>query len=176
MNQKDGSKYLNIVMFEPEIPQNTGNVARLCACTNAKLYLIGRLGFSMNDKYLKRSGLDYWDKVEIEHIIDFEEFENMFAKNCSTSIDDENSENASGPRFYFFTTKTDKVYTDVQFKEGDFLIFGPETRGLPEEILAKYNKNCVTIPMNDGTRSLNLSNSIAIGAYEAIRQLGGIRP
>lgn len=183
MKQNDGSKYLNIVMFEPEIPQNTGNVARLCACTNAKLYLIGRLGFSMNDKYLKRSGLDYWDKVEIEHIIDFEEFENMFApklpegtlKNSAENPDKNSEEYLAIPRFHFFTTKTDKVYTDVQFKEGDFLIFGPETRGLPEEILAKYNKNCVTIPMNKNTRSLNLSNSIAIGAYEAIRQFGGIK-
>lgn len=100
MNTKDGSKYLNIVMFEPEIPQNTGNVARLCACTNAKLYLIGRLGFSMSDKYLKRSGLDYWDKLEIEHIIDFEEFENMFPE-----IDNR-------CRFHLFTTKTDKLYTE----------------------------------------------------------------
>ena len=163
MNTKDGSKYLNIVMFEPEIPQNTGNLARLCACTNAKLYLIGRLGFSMSDKYLKRSGLDYWDKLEIEHIIDFEEFENMFPE-----IDNR-------CRFHLFTTKTDKLYTDVQYKEGDFLIFGPETRGLPETILQKYNKNCTTIPMNKMTRSLNLSNSIAIGVYEAIRQFGGIK-
>ncbi len=170
MNRNDGSKYLNIVMYEPEIPQNTGNVARLCACTNAKLYLIGRLGFSMNNKYLKRSGLDYWDKVEIEHIIDFEEFENMFApKGKEGSFDEAKS------RFHFFTTKTDRVYTDVQFQEGDFLIFGPETRGLPDEILKKYNKNCTTIPMNKNTRSLNLSNSVAIGAYEAIRQFGGIK-
>ena len=168
MNRNDGSKYLNIVMFEPEIPQNTGNVARLCACCNAKLYLIGRLGFSLNDKYLKRSGLDYWDKVEIEHIIDFEEFENMFTDKNGTPEE-------LHPRLHFLTTKTDKIYTDVQFKEGDFLIFGPETRGLPEEILTKYNKNCVTIPMNENTRSLNLSNSIAIGAYEAIRQFGGIK-
>lgn len=162
MNRNNGSKYLNIVMFEPEIPQNTGNIARLCACTNAKLYLIGRLGFSLNDKHLKRSGLDYWDKLEVEHIIDFEEFENMFAKN-------------DGFGFHFFTTKINKNYTDVQFNEGDFLIFGPETRGLPAEILEKYNKNCVTIPMNENTRSLNLSNSVAIGAYEAIRQFGGIK-
>jgi len=170
MSKNDGSKYLNIVMYEPEIPQNTGNVARLCACCNAKLYLIGRLGFSMNDKYLKRSGLDYWDKVEIEHIIDFEEFENMFApKNKETGLTEPKS------RFHFFTTKTDRVYTDVRFQEGDFLIFGPETRGLPDEILKKYNRNCVTIPMNENTRSLNLSNSVAIGAYEAIRQFGGIK-
>ena len=153
------SKYLNIVMFETEIPQNTGNVARLCACCNAKLYLIGRLGFSMSDKYLKRSGLDYWDKLEIEHILDFEEFEKKFPKE----------------KFHFFTTKTDKKYTDVQYSEGDFLIFGPETRGLPEDLLERYNNNCVTIPMNQNTRSLNLSNSIAIGAYEAIRQFGGIK-
>lgn len=155
--------YLNIVMFEPEIPQNTGNVARLCACTNAKLYLIGRLGFSMSDKYLKRSGLDYWDKLEIEHIIDFEEFENMF------------QEGEFLKKVHLFTTKTDKKYTDVSYEEGDFLVFGPETRGLPETILNKYNNNCVTIPMNRDTRSLNLSNSVAIGAYEAIRQFGGIK-
>lgn len=157
------ASYLNIVMFEPEIPQNTGNVARLCACTNAKLWLIGRLGFSMSDKYLKRSGLDYWDKLEIEHIIDFEEFENMF------------SQDEIARRVYFFTTKAQKNYTDVQYNEGDFIVFGPETRGLPEDILNKYNNNCVTIPMNAGTRSLNLSNSIAIGAYETIRQFGGIK-
>ncbi len=155
--------YLNIVMFEPEIPQNTGNVARLCACTGAKLWLIGRLGFSMSDKYLKRSGLDYWDKLEIEHIIDFEEFENMF------------SEGEFIKKVHLFTTKSQKLYTDVKYNEGDFLIFGPETRGLPEDILNKYNNNCVTIPMNSGTRSLNLSNSIAVGAYEAIRQFGGIK-
>lgn len=151
---------INIVMFEPEIPQNTGNVARLCACTGAKLYLIGRLGFSMSDKYMKRSGLDYWEKVQIEHIIDFEEFENMF------------KEGEFEKRVHLFTTKCDKLYTDVKYSKGDFLVYGPETRGLPEEILKKYSKNCVTIPMVKETRSLNLSNSVAIGAYEAIRQFG----
>jgi len=157
------SKYLNIVMFEPEIPQNTGNAARLCACTGAKLFLIGRLGFSMSDKYLKRSGLDYWDKVEIEHIIDFEEFENMFDMEKHPE------------KFHLFTTKSKNIYTNVQYNEGDFLIFGPETRGLPEPLLNKYNKSCTTIPMNENTRSLNLSNSIAVGAYEMIRQLGGLK-
>lgn len=155
--------YLNIVMYEPEIPQNTGNAARLCACCGAKLFLIGRLGFSLGNKYLKRSGLDYWDKLEIEHILDFEEFENMF----------------SGDEFikkvHLFTTKTDRKYSGIKYNEGDFLVFGPETRGLPESILNKYNENCVTIPMRENTRSLNLSNSIAIGAYEAIRQFGGIK-
>ena len=117
----------------------------------------------MSDKYLKRSGLDYWDKLDIEHIIDFEEFENMFDIEKNPA------------KIHLFTTKTDKFYTDVQYNEGDFLIFGPETRGLPENILNKYNNSCVTIPMNKDTRSLNLSNSVAIGAYEAIRQLGGIK-
>lgn len=150
--------YLNIVMVEPEIPQNTGNVARLCACVGAKLFLCGRLGFSMSNKYLKRSGLDYWDKVEVEHIISFDELIKNFPKN-------ENN-------YYFFTTKAEKLYTDIKYQRGDFLVFGPETRGLSDDILKKYEKNLVTIPMRKETRSLNLSNSIAIGAYEAVRQFG----
>lgn len=154
-------KYLNIVLYEPEIPQNTGNIARLCACLGAKLFLIGRLGFNITDKHLKRSGLDYWDKVEIEKITDFEEFERLFPF-------DKNP-------YYLFTTKTTKKYTDVQFEEGAFLIFGPETRGIPEDILKKYEKSNVTIPMKQTLRSLNLSNSVAIGAYEAVRQFGGIK-
>ena len=150
--------YLNIVMVEPEIPQNTGNVARLCACVRAKLFLCGRLGFSMSNKYLKRSGLDYWDKVEIEHIISFDELTKNFPQN-------ENN-------YYFFTTKAKKLYTDIKYQRGDFLVFGPETRGLSDDILKKYEKNLVTIPIRKETRSLNLSNSIAIGAYEAVRQFG----
>ena len=150
-------KFLNIVMVEPEIPQNTGNAARLCACCGAKLFLCGRLGFSMSDKYLKRSGLDYWDKVEIEHLVSFEELTKNFPPDSNN--------------YYFFTTKGKKLYTDTEFKDGDFIVFGPETRGLDDEILNKYKDNLVTIPMRDETRSLNLSNSSAIGAYEAIRQL-----
>lgn len=153
-------KYINIVMVEPEIPQNTGNVARLCACCGAKLFLCGRLGFSMSSKYLKRSGLDYWDKVEIEHVVSFDELLKNFPQ-------EENN-------YYFFTTKTDKKYTDINFEKGDFLVYGPETRGLSNEILEKFSQNLTTIPMRDETRSLNLSNSIAIGVYEAIRQFGEI--
>ncbi len=153
-------KYINIVLYEPEIPQNTGNIARLCACIGAKLFLIGRLGFNITDRHLKRSGLDYWDKVEIEKISSFEEFLKMFPM-------EENP-------IYFFTTKTNKKYTDIKFAKGSFLMFGPETRGIPEDILNKYKENCATIPMREETRSLNLSNSVAIGAYEAIRQFGGI--
>ena len=146
---------LNVVLYEPEIPQNTGNIARLCACTGAKLYLIGRLGFSMSEKHLKRSGLDYWDMVEIEHLNSFEELK----------------ERAIGHNIYYFTTKTDKLYTSVEYKEGDFLMFGPETRGLPGEIREYGKDNCVTLPMIEGARSLNLSNSVAVGVYEAIRQI-----
>lgn len=148
------SNFLNIVLFEPEIPQNTGNIARLCACLGAKLYLIGRLGFSLSDKYTKRAGLDYWDKVEIEHIDTLDE---LIAQN-STS------------RFFYFTTKTKNKYTDIKYSQGDFLVFGPETRGIPENILKKNDNFCVTIPMKKNTRSLNLSNSVAIAAYEAFRQ------
>lgn len=154
-------KYLNIVLYEPEIPQNTGNIARLCACLDAKLFLIGRLGFNITDKHLKRSGLDYWDKVEVEHMVDFETFEKEFPIE-------------SNP-YFLFTTKVEKKYYDVNYPLGSFLIFGPETRGIPEDILKKYNSGCVTIPMKKTLRSLNLSNSVAIGAYEAIRQFGGIQ-
>ena len=145
---------INIVMVEPEIPQNTGNIARLCACLGAKLYLVGRLGFILNDKYLKRAGLDYWDKLDICHVNNLEEL-------ISTNKDS---------NFYYFTTKTDKIYTATNYKKGDFLVFGPETRGIPEDILNKNQNTCVTIPMRKETRSLNLSNSVAIAAYEAYRQ------
>ncbi len=148
------SDFLNIVLYEPEIPQNTGNIARLCACLGAKLYLVGRLGFSLSDKYTKRAGLDYWDKLEIEHV---------------DSLDDLIKDNKSS-NFYYFTTKTTNIYTDFQYSQGDFLVFGPETRGIPEDVLNKNSSFCATIPMKKITRSLNLSNSVAIAAYEAFRQ------
>ncbi|MBR2386633.1 tRNA (cytidine(34)-2'-O)-methyltransferase [bacterium] len=148
------SDFLNIVLYEPEIPQNTGNIARLCACLGAKLYLVGRLGFVLSDKYLKRAGLDYWDKLDIIHINSLDE---LIEKNPDSN-------------FYYFTTKTDKVYTNINYSQGDFLVFGPETRGIPEEILNKNKEACATIPMRKITRSLNLSNSVAIAAYEAFRQ------
>ena len=148
------SDFLNIVLYEPEIPQNTGNIARLCACLGAKLYLVGRLGFVLSDKYLKRAGLDYWDKLDIVHI---------------DALDDLIKENPDS-NFYYFTTKTNQIYTKINYTQGDFLVFGPETRGIPEEILNKNKKTCATIPMRKETRSLNLSNSVAIAAYEAYRQ------
>ncbi len=144
----------NIVLYEPEIPQNTGNIARLCACTGAPLYLVGKLGFSLSDKYMKRAGMDYWQSVDLHRISSMDELFNMFPE----------------ARFFYLTTKSKKKYTDIQFKENDFIVFGPESRGLPPEYVTK--DTAITIPMKEGQRSLNLSNSAAIVAYEIIRQIG----
>lgn len=146
--------HLNIVLYEPEIPQNTGNIARLCACTGASLYLVGKLGFALTDKYTKRAGLDYWDSVDLHKINSMDELFNKF----------------SNANFYYLTTKTKRLYTEIEFKDGDFIVFGPESRGLPAEYVT--SESALTIPMKEGQRSLNLSNSVAIVAYEYIRQLG----
>ena len=148
------SDFLNIVLYEPEIPQNTGNIARLCACLGAKLYLVGRLGFSLSGKYTKRAGLDYWESVDLHKIESMDELFSQFPDG----------------RFFYLTTKSKKKYTDIKFQEGDFIVFGPETRGLPQEYVTK--ETAVTIPMKEGQRSLNLSNSVAITLYEVIRQIG----
>ena len=145
---------INIVLYEPEIPQNTGNIARLCACTGASLYLVGKLGFALTDKYTKRAGLDYWDSVDLHKINTMEE---LFKANPNA-------------KFYYLTTKTTRKYTDIEFKDGDFIVFGPESRGLPAEYVTA--ETALTIPMKEGQRSLNLSNSVAIVAYEIIRQIG----
>lgn len=145
---------INIVLYEPEIPQNTGNIARLCACTGASLYLVGKLGFALTDKYTKRAGLDYWDSVDLHKINSMEELFNRFPDG----------------RFYYLTTKTTRKYTEINFEDGDFIVFGPESRGLPAEYVTA--DTALTIPMKEGQRSLNLSNSVAIVAYEMIRQLG----
>lgn len=145
---------INVVLYEPEIPQNTGNIARLCACCGADLFLVGKLGFSLSDKYTKRAGLDYWDSVNIRKVNTIKELQLEFPDSS----------------FYYLTTKSKKLYTDIKFKDGDFLVFGPESRGLPNEYVT--DKNAVTLPMKDGQRSLNLSNSVAITVYEVIRQNG----
>lgn len=144
----------NIVLFEPEIPQNTGNIARLCACTGANLFLVGKLGFSLSSKYTKRAGLDYWDSVNVQKV---DTLEQLQAENKDAT-------------FYYLTTKTEKSYFDIKFKEGDFLVFGPETRGIPADVLNENKETSITIPMLEGQRSLNLSNSVSIVLYEAIRQ------
>lgn len=148
-------KKFNIVLIEPEIPQNTGNIARLCACTGANLFLVGKLGFSLSDKYTKRAGLDYWESVNVQKVDSLEQLQSEY----------------KDAKFYYLTTKSKKSYFDTQFKEGDFLVFGPETRGIPEDILNQNKETSITIPMLEGQRSLNLSNSVAIVLYEAIRQV-----
>jgi tRNA (cytidine/uridine-2'-O-)-methyltransferase len=152
---KINSKF-NIVLYEPEIPQNTGNIVRLCACTGANLYLVGKLGFSLSDKYLKRAGLDYWDSTNIKQYDNMKDLWNDFPYS----------------RFFYMTTKSKQLYTNFEFMDGDFFVFGPETRGLPEDLLREKSDTAITIPMADGQRSLNLSNSVAIVVYEAIRQNG----
>ena len=149
---------INIVMVEPEIPQNTGNIARTCSITGAKLHLVKPLGFEITDKYLKRAGLDYWDKLEIE------EHESL-----NNFLDKYKPENNN---MYFVTTKGENCYSENNYSEkGEiFLLFGKETKGLPEELLKKYIDKTIRIPMRAGLRSLNLSNSVAIVAYEVLRQ------
>lgn len=145
---------MHIVLVEPEIPGNTGNIARLCAATNSELHLVKPLGFSIEDKYLKRAGLDYWNLVKV-HI--HENFAEVL-------------ERYKGHNFYYNTTKADKSYTDIEYGADDLLVFGKETAGLPEKLLADNQENCIRIPMVDDARSLNLSNAAAIVVYEALRQ------
>ncbi len=145
---------LNIVLVEPEIPQNTGNIARTCAATGSALHLIKPLGFSIEDRYLKRAGLDYWGGVSVQCYDSFEELRSRFGDAV----------------FFFSTTKAAKSYTEVAYPEDCFLVFGKETAGLPEELLLENSESCIRIPMKSGIRSLNLSNSAAIVIYEALRQ------
>lgn len=157
---KEGIKLkIHVVMVEPEIPQNTGNIARTCAAIGAKLHLVHPLGFSISEKQVKRAGLDYWDKLDIEEHISFDRFLDKYQPEKNN--------------MFFVTTKGKQVYSNVNYNEFDkvFLLFGKETKGLPEEILKKYINNTIRIPMKKDLRSLNLSNAVAILAYEALRQM-----
>lgn len=149
---------LNIVLVEPEIPQNTGNIARTCAATGGKLHLVRPLGFSLEDKYVKRAGLDYWDKLEIEEHDSFHEFLSKYSPEKNN--------------IFFVTTKGKQVYSQEVYKNMDeiFVVFGKETKGLPEDVLKKYINNTIRIPMKPHLRSLNLSNSVSIVVYEILRQ------
>ena len=151
---------LNIVLVEPEIPQNTGNIVRTCAALGAKLHLVYPLGFSISEKQVKRAGLDYWDKLEIEEHESFKKFLEKYKP-------EENN-------MFFVTTKGKHVYSDVDYSNMNevFALFGKETKGLPEDILLKYIDKTIRIPMREGLRSLNLSNSVAIVAYDIFRQAG----
>ena len=147
---------MNIVLYEPEMPANTGNIGRTCVATNTKLHLIEPLGFKLSEKHLVRAGLDYWPKLDVTVYSNFEDF---LAKNL-------------GAKIYMATTNAQHVYTDVQYEPDCYMMFGPESRGIPEEILVKYPETCVRIPMWGDMRSLNLSNSVAIMLYEGLRQNG----
>ena len=149
---------INVVMVEPEIPQNTGNIARTCAATDSKLHLVHPLGFSISDRYLKRAGLDYWDKLEIE------EHDSLKAFLEKYKPEEHN--------MFYASTKAQNCYSDVDFSKFEevFILFGKETKGLPEELLQKYIENTIRIPMKGELRSLNLSNSVAIIVYEVLRQ------
>ncbi len=144
---------LNIVLVEPQIPQNTGNISRTCAVTGAVLHLIKPYGFEISDKHLKRAGLDYWNKLKI---FEYESLDEFFEKN-------------SGP-YYYFTTKGENTYSDVNYENGCYLVFGREDKGLSEKLLSENRKSCVRVPMRNNLRSLNLSNTVAIGCYEVLRQ------
>ena len=145
---------LNIVLVEPEIPQNTGNIARTCAATGARLHIIEPMGFKIDDKKLKRAGLDYWYLLDITYYKNLDDF---FERN-------------EGGNFYYFSTKADKTYSDIEYPDNSYLFFGKETKGLPEKLLYENHDTTVRIPMIDDARSLNLSNSVAIGVYEVLRQ------
>ena len=145
---------LNIVLVEPEIPQNTGNISRTCAATGSRLHIVKPMGFTIDDKKLKRAGLDYWHLVDISYYDSFAQLQEKYPDS----------------RFFYFTTKGRHRHSDVAFQDGDFLVFGKETKGLPEELLMQNEKDCLRIPMFSEARSLNLGNSVAIALYEALRQ------
>ena len=146
-------KKLNIVLVEPQIPQNTGNIARTCAATGARLHLVGPMGFQIDDKKLKRAGLDYWHLLDITY---YDSLEDFFKKNQG--------------QFYYFTTKGQNRYSDIAYPEDAYIVFGREDAGLPEELLSQHPDRCVRLPMIPGARSLNLSNTVAIAVYEVLRQ------
>ena len=148
---------INIVLVEPEIPQNAGNIARTCAVTGSVLHMVRPLGFEVTDKQLKRAGLDYWHYLDIRYYDSIEEVMKKYY---------------NGSNFWFYSTKSKHIHSDVKYKDGDFLVFGKETKGLPEPLLKAHYDECVRIPMMGTLRSLNLSNSVCVGVYEALRQIG----
>lgn len=145
---------LNIVLFEPEIPANTGNIGRTCVATGTRLHLIEPLGFRLNEKSIKRAGMDYWEHLDVTRYINFEDF----------------LEKNPGAKIYMATTKGQHVYSEVNYEPDCYIMFGKESAGIPEEILVKHPDNCIRIPMLGEIRSLNLSNSVAVVLYEALRQ------
>ena len=155
MAESEVIRMLNIVLVEPEIPQNCGNIARTCAATGSRLHLVRPLGFDISEKAVKRAGLDYWHMVEV---IDYENLDDFFARNDVKQM-------------WCLSTKAPRGYTEATFEDGAYLFFGKETRGLPEDFLEAHKESCIRIPMKAEARSLNLSNAVAITVFEALRQL-----
>lgn len=149
---------LNVVLYQPEIPQNTGNIGRTCVAIGAKLWIVRPTLFRLDDRHLRRAGLDYWQYLHWQDVANWEAMETHLVRE----------------RAYFFTKHATQRYTDIDYRRGDFLVFGKETLGMPAELLARYSDRCVSFPMTNYVRSLNLSNCVAAAAYEAVRQWGGI--
>ena len=145
---------ISVVLVEPEIPENTGNISRTCACTGMPLYLVGKLGFEITQSRVRRAGLDYWDKLQIEHVPGLSVLTERFGEE----------------KFYYFSSKASRIYSDVSFPDDAFLVFGKETKGLPPDLVASHPDRSLRIPMRPALRCLNLSNSVALAAYEALRQ------
>ncbi len=145
---------MNIVLYEPEIPSNAGNIGRTCVAAGARLHLIEPLGFRLGEKMIRRAGMDYWDKLDVRTYLDYEDF----------------LQQNPGAKIYFATTKGQRLYTEIRYEEDCYLMFGKESAGIPEEILVKHPDRCIRIPMGKDIRSLNLANSVAIVLYEALRQ------
>ena len=165
---------INIVLHEPEIPYNTGNIGRTCVITGSRLHLIRPYGFFLNDKMIKRAGLDYWSKLDVKEHDNVEAFYSFVFEDNSEASENQSAEAESEknrPRIFYATTKAKQKYTDVTYHDGDYIMFGRESAGIPEEILVQHPEDCIRIPMLPEERSLNLSNSAAIILYEALRQL-----
>ena len=161
---------LNIVLVEPQIPQNTGNIARTCAATGAKLHLVGPMGFKIDDSKLKRAGLDYWYLLDISH---YENIIDFFRKNSNGSLDkNESAPDTLAFAYYYFSTKAKTLYTQTRYSDNAFIFFGSETKGLDEALLKRNPTQCFRFPMHPEARSLNLSNAVAIGVFEILRQWG----
>jgi len=161
---------LNIVLVEPQIPQNTGNVARTCAATGTRLHLVGPLGFSVDDTKLKRAGLDYWHQLDITY---YDSIAAFFSKVTDGALNPKGcAPDTSGYEFYYFSTKASHIYTEPKYADNVYIFFGSETKGLDENLLRKNTNQCVRLPMVAGARSLNLSNSVAVGVFEVLRQWG----
>ena len=159
---------LNIVLVEPQIPQNTGNIARTCAATGARLHLVEPMGFKIDDSKLKRAGLDYWHMLDITHYESISKFFNIVTNGA---IDEqEAAPDTSDQDFYYFTTKATKLYTEPRYADNTFVFFGSETKGLDEALRLRNPDQCIRFPMQPDARSLNLSNAVAIGVYEVLRQ------